>query len=69
MLNEHDVVALTQDLAAQGLRRGDVGAVVHCFADGRTYEVEFVDERGRTKCVATVPESQLMKLNFLSLSA
>lgn len=69
MLNEHDVVALTQDLAAQGLRRGDVGAVVHQYQDGKLYEVEFVDERGKTKCVATVPETQVMKLNVLSLSA
>ena len=69
MLSEHDVVALTQDLAAQGLRRGDVGAIVHRYQDGRTYEVEFVDERGKTKCVATVPEAMVLKLNFLSLSA
>jgi hypothetical protein len=32
-------------------------------------EVEFVDEHGRTKCVATVAAAQLMKLNLLSLSA
>ena len=66
---EHDVVALTEDVPAQGLRVGDVGAVVHCYNQGAAYEVEFVDERGRTKCVATVTATQIMKLNLLSLSA
>jgi hypothetical protein len=33
------------------------------------YEVEFIDERGRTKRVASIPASQLMKLNLLSLTA
>lgn len=69
MLNARDVVALTADRPHEGLRIGDVGAVVHCYRDRSVYEVEFIDEHGRTKCVATVPESQLMKLNLLSLSA
>ena len=69
MLNEHDVVALTEDLAADGLRKGDVGAIVHCYQVGAVYEVEFIDERGRIKGIATVPASQLMKLNLLSLTA
>ena len=69
MLDERDIVALMQDLAAHGLHRGDVGAVVHRYPNGKTVEVEFVDERGKTKCVATVPAMQVMKLNYLSLSA
>ena len=31
MLKEHDVVALTEDLLADGLQKGDVGAVVHGY--------------------------------------
>jgi hypothetical protein len=69
MVNEHDVVALTQDLPAEGLHKGDVGAVVHCYKAGEIYEVEFVDERGRTKRIASVAASQLMKLNLVSLTA
>jgi hypothetical protein len=68
-VNEHDVVALTQDLPAEGLHKGDVGAVVHCYKAGEIYEVEFVDERGRTKRIASVAASQLMKLNLVSLTA
>ena len=69
MLKEHDTVALTADVPGESLRRGDVGAVVHCHRDGSTYEVEFVDERGRTKGIATVSGDQLIRLNVLSLSA
>ena len=55
MLKEHDVVALTEDLPADGLHKGDVGAVVHCYQSGMIYEVEFIDERGRTRRIASVP--------------
>jgi len=68
MPTEHDVVALTVDRPAEDLRAGDVGAIVHCYADGATFEVEFIDEHGRTKRIATVPVTQIMRLNLLSLA-
>ena len=69
MVKEHDVVALTEDVPSEGLHKGDVGAVVHCYQAGDIYEVEFIDERGRTKRIASIPASGLMKLNLLSLTA
>lgn len=69
MPKEHDVVALTANRPEDGLRTGDVGAVVHCYREQDMYEVEFIDEEGRSKRVATVPGSQIMRLNLLSLSA
>lgn len=69
MIKEHDVVALTEDRPADGLYKGDVGAVIHYYQTVETYEVEFIDERGRTKRIASIPASQLMKLNLLSLTA
>ena len=69
MINQHDVVALTEDRSADGLRKGDVGAVIHCYLAVETYEVQFIDERGRTKRIVSIPASQLMKLNLLSLTA
>ena len=69
MVKEHDVVALTEDVLSEGLHKGDVGAVVHCYQAGDIYEVEFIDERGRTKRIAPIPASRLMKLNLLSLTA
>jgi len=68
MVKEHDVVALTEDLPAEGLHKGDVGAVVHCYQVGGLYEVEFIDERGTTVRIALIAASQLMKLNLLSLT-
>jgi hypothetical protein len=68
MLNAHDVVALTEDRPADGLQRGDVGAIAHCYREGDVYEVEFVDQRERTHRVVAIPSHQLMKLNLLSLT-
>ena len=68
MVKEHDVVALTEDLPADGLHKGDVGAVVHCYQVDEVYEVEFIDEHGRTKRIASIAASQLMRLNLLSLT-
>jgi hypothetical protein len=42
-----DVVALTEDLPARGLSRGQVGTVVESLAPD-PYEVEFCDNDGRT---------------------
>lgn len=69
MIKEHDVVALTTDLQGDMLRRGDVGAVVHVHDGGEACEVEFVDERGRTIGVVTVPVTLLIRLNLLRLTA
>lgn len=69
MIVEHDVVALVEPRPEDGLNAGDVGAIVHCYSNTDAYEVEFVDENGRTKCVVTVPASQILRLNLLSLSA
>jgi hypothetical protein len=69
MIKEHDVVALTADRPAEDLHRGDVGAVVHCYEAGGVYEVEFIDEHGHVKGLASIPAPQLMRLNLLSLTA
>ena len=54
MIQELDPVVLTRDLPECGLKKGDVGAVVHCYADGATMEVEFVTAGGRTVAVLTL---------------
>jgi len=67
MLAEHDVVTVRQDLPDRGLRAGDVGAVVHCYAAKDAYEVEFLDEHGRPRGVETLEGSELLRLNLTSL--
>ena len=48
-----DTVVFEKDLPSQGLRRGDVGAVVEVYEpDG--LEVEFVTGSGRTQALVTL---------------
>jgi hypothetical protein len=62
-IRQLDVVALTADLAEQGLVRGQVGTVVEVLAPG-VYEVEFSDDAGRTYAQLALPESQLLVLHY-----
>jgi hypothetical protein len=54
MLKDHERIVLTKSLPAEGLEAGDVGTIVHVYADGRAYEVEFVALDGHTTAVATI---------------
>jgi len=67
-LREFDVVALLQDMPANQLSAGDVGAIVHCYGTGNAYEVEFLDAAGKTRAVVTVEARQLLKLNGASVA-
>jgi hypothetical protein len=58
-----DVVALTEDLDSEGLRRGEVGTVVEQWKDG-VFEVEFSDNAGRAYAFAALRPEQIMKLHF-----
>ena len=54
MISELDTVVLTHDVPEFSLKRGDVGAVVHCYADGAAFEVEFVTAEGKTVALLTL---------------
>lgn len=58
-----DVVALTEDISDRGLRRGQVGTVVELLAPG-AFEVEFVDNDGRTYASLALKASQLLVLHY-----
>jgi hypothetical protein len=58
-----DVVALTENLESEGLRRGEVGTVVEQWTDG-VFEVEFSNDSGKAYAFAAVPTEKLMKLYF-----
>ena len=68
MIQEHDCIVLTQDLAAEGLQRGDVGTVIHIHGGGAAYEVEFMTLTGQTVAVATVLSAQLRPVSARDLS-
>ena len=59
-LHPLDVVVLTHDLPAHGLRRGDVGAVVEVYGPD-AIAVEFVAASGRTQALVTLQPQDLRK--------
>jgi hypothetical protein len=58
-----DVVALTENLESEGLRRGEVGTVVEQWGDG-VFEIELSDDTGEAYAFVAVPARKLMKLYF-----
>ena len=48
------MVVLNCDKPSSGLNAGDGGAVVHVYANGTAYEVEFVDGDGSTVACITL---------------
>jgi len=50
---ELDTIVLRRDLPEQGLRSGDLGAVVQAYGD-EAIEVEFVTAAGRTQALVTL---------------
>jgi hypothetical protein len=59
MIRELDTVVLTRNFRKYGLKRGDVGAVVHCYSDGAAYEVEFVTAEGKTVAALTLTAADI----------
>jgi hypothetical protein len=57
-----DVVALTEDLPERELLRGQVGTVVEALAPD-VFEVEFVDNTGRTYATLALTADQLLLLH------
>ena len=58
---ELDTVVLERDVPENGLRRGDLGAVVQTY-DPDGLEVEFVTASGRTQAVVTLRESDVRSI-------
>lgn len=53
-----DTVVLNRDLQDRGLRKGDLGAVVHVYEpDG--LEIEFVSASGKTEALLTLKETDV----------
>ncbi len=67
-VNLLDVVALTEDVQASGLYRGQVGTVVEALAPD-VFEVEFSDDEGRTYALAALRTDQMMVLRYGPVTA
>ena len=62
----HSVVALLENLPAEGLVRRQLGTVVENWAPG-IYEVEFADGEGRTYAMVALRAEQLIRLHHESV--
>jgi hypothetical protein len=62
MIHEIALVVLTHDIIDHGLQKGDIGTVVHGYADNAAYEVEFVTAQGRTVAVLTLTDMDIRPL-------
>jgi hypothetical protein len=67
-LRELDTVVLDRDLPEHGLRRGDLGAVVHTYP-GDAVEVEFVRASGRTQALVLLQATDVRALRDADLPA
>lgn len=61
-IQELDAIALTGDLPAHGLKRGDVGTAVLVHENGQAFEVEFVGYDGHTVALLTLKQAQVRPL-------
>ena len=61
-----DVVVLTRDLPRYGLRKGDLGAVVHVYPP-EGLEVEFVTAAGGTKALVTLSNADVREVRDTDL--
>jgi hypothetical protein len=62
-IQELDIVVLTHDCPKHFLKQGHKGAVVHCYQDGKAFEVEFLDSEGYTIALLTVAQADIRKLS------
>jgi hypothetical protein len=58
MIHEHDRIVLTCDLPQHGLKRGDLGTVVHLHGESG-YAVEFMTLDGDTVAVVSLARDQV----------
>ena len=63
-----DVVVLDKELPELGLRRGDLGTVVHIY-EPDAVEVEFVTASGRTEALATLSTKDVRPVDDTDLIA
>jgi uncharacterized protein DUF4926 len=68
-IRENDVIALLVDRPEEGLRRGDIGTVVHVFdatnEHPHGFVIEFVDELGNVQAQTDIVDpSLIVKLRF-----
>ncbi|HUD19102.1 MAG TPA: DUF4926 domain-containing protein [Patescibacteria group bacterium] len=67
MFEELSSVTLTHDIPTHNLSKGDAGTVVHVYANGEGYEVEFFNSMGETIAVLTLSPTDLLAVQTNSV--
>lgn len=62
MFDELEVVVLTHDISEYGLKKGDLGTVVHSY-DSKAAEVEFVNAAGKTIALVTLTTKDIRPMD------
>ena len=62
-MEEHQTVVLISDNTENGLKRGDIGAVVHIYEEQKAYEVEFISGDGKSVALLTLEENKIRSLS------
>ena len=68
MISEHDRIVLTAPVPNERLECGDVGTVVHVYANGKAFEIEFMTLDGQSAAVATVEASEVRPVTGLEIT-
>lgn len=59
MFEELDTIVLNRDIEKNGLKKGDVGTIVHVYEKGKALEVEFITAKGKTVAVLTLTSADI----------
>lgn len=59
MFEELDTIVLNRNIEKNGLKKGDVGTIVHVYEEGKALEVEFITAKGKTVAVLTLTPSDI----------
>ncbi len=67
--DELEIVALTHDVESHGLSDGDTGTIVEVYNNGNAYEVEFIDDNGRTIALLTLTQADITKESYIRIKS
>lgn len=62
MFEELDTVVLAKNIEKYGLKRDDVGTVVHVYKNDKALEVEFVNAEGKTIALLTLTPDDIRSI-------
>lgn len=61
-MKDLDTVVLTKNIGRYGLKKGDVGTIVHIYDEGKAVEVEFITAKGKTVAVLTLEATDIRSM-------